>query len=176
MTGIPLLVLQTGMNEKHCMHCKSGISGHVAIYDPARIIYKWYLQQSWPAWKFRRIRLESYATPPLHQIRQNQAGGTGPSPFPWSSPAWLTWHISKSCCILIFTGQLAKSLCWQEFSISWCYRLRHLTDKWIGRNILQVESQSEWNNPKHWKAKHFIPFQRWEVAPLSNISNLICQV
>ncbi len=48
-------------------------------------------------------------------------------------------------------------------------------DKWIGRNLLKVKSQSELNNPKHWNAKHFIPFQAWEVAPWSNIySNLIC--
>ena len=76
----------------------------------------------------------------------------------------IVWE--KSCCILTFTGQLAKSLCWLEFLISWCYRLLHPMDKWIGRNILKEERQSEKNNPEHWKAKHVLPFQRWEVAPL----------
>ena len=32
----------------------------------------------------------------------------------------------KSWCILTFTGQVLKSLCWLEFSISWCYRQQYL--------------------------------------------------
>jgi hypothetical protein len=32
-------------------------------------------------------------------------------------------------------------------------------DEWIGRNILKIESELEYNNPKHWAAKHVLPFQ-----------------
>jgi hypothetical protein len=36
---------------------------------------------------------------------------------------------------------------------------RHATDEWIGRNILKIESELEYNNPKHWTAKRILPFQ-----------------
>ena len=36
-------------------------------------------------------------------------------------------------------------------------------DERIGRNILKIGRQSEYNNPKQWKAKHVLPFQWWEI-------------
>jgi hypothetical protein len=47
--------------------------------------------------------------------------------------------------------------------------LQHPLDKRIGSNILKAESKSEQNNPKHWRAKYFLPFQRWEVALLFKV-------
>jgi hypothetical protein len=37
------------------------------------------------------------------------------------------------------------------------------SNRWmVGRNILKIESGLEFNNPKHWAAKHVLPFQGWE--------------
>jgi hypothetical protein len=41
--------------------------------------------------------------------------------------------------------------------------LRRPTELWIGRNIPEIESQSENDNLKHWIAKDALPFQGWEV-------------
>ena len=70
---------------------------------------------------------------------------------------YIYWPVGK---VIVLTRIL------DQLMATWCCRLQHPMDKWIGRNILKVESQSESNNPKHWKAKHFIPFWRWELAPL----------
>ncbi len=67
-----------------------------------------------------------------------------------------------SCVIHTFPDELLKLLWWLHFSISSCYRFRHPMDKWIGRNILKTQSGLEYNNPKHWPAKHVMPFQGWE--------------
>ena len=37
--------------------------------------------------------------------------------------------------------------------------MQNQKDEWIGRNILKINSQSENNNQKHWKAKRAMPFQ-----------------
>ncbi len=43
-------------------------------------------------------------------------------------------------------------------------QVKYPTDECIGRNILKLESQSEYNNPKHWTAIYVLPIQRWEVT------------
>ena len=67
------------------------------------------------------------------------------------------WICSKLtfCCLVVEVI---------EFAIRWCERLLCPTDLWICRNILEIESQKENNNQKHWTAKYVLPFQWWQVA------------
>ncbi len=65
--------------------------------------------------------------------------------------------------ILKVPYELLKELWWLESLITWCDRLLYPMDKWIGRNILKLESQSENNYPKHWIAIYVLPTQQWEV-------------
>ncbi len=71
----------------------------------------------------------------------------------------------RSLGIFIVPYEMLKWLCWLEFLITWCYRLRYPTDEGIGRNILRLESQSEYNNQKHRTAIYVLPFQRQDVEP-----------
>ena len=69
------------------------------------------------------------------------------------------WICSKlTCCCLVVEVI--------EFAICWCERLLGPTDLWICRNILEIESQKENNNQKHWTVKYVLPFQWLQVAPL----------
>ena len=69
------------------------------------------------------------------------------------------WICSKlTCCCLVVEVI--------EFAICWCERLLCPTDLWICRNILEIESQKENNNQKHWTVKYVLPFQWLQVAPL----------
>ena len=67
------------------------------------------------------------------------------------------WICSKLtfCCLVVEVI---------EFAISWCERLLCPTDLWICRNILEIESQKENNNQKHWTVKYVLPFQWLQVA------------
>ena len=67
------------------------------------------------------------------------------------------WICSKlTCCCLVVEVI--------EFAIRWCERLLCPTDLWICRNILEIESQKENNNQKHWTVKYVLPFQWLQVA------------
>ncbi len=74
-----------------------------------------------------------------------------------------------SCCLHAFPKELLKQLCCLKLSISWCYWFRHPMDEWIGRNILKIEIELEYNNPKHLAAKHVLPFQGWEFNTWSEL-------
>ena len=75
-------------------------------------------------------------------------------------------YIMKQWICSIFT------FCWLDvegikITISWCEILlcpTTPTDQWICRNVLEIESQTEYNNQKHWTAKHVLPFQWWHVT------------
>jgi hypothetical protein len=76
----------------------------------------------------------------------------------------------KICSILTFCWLVVEVI---ESAISWCERLLCPTDQWICRNVLEIESKTEYNNQKHWTAKHVLPFKWWQVAPyLLNRYNL----
>ena len=64
-----------------------------------------------------------------------------------------------SCSILTLPNELFTCSHWVEFLISWLDWLQNQKDERIGRNILKIDSQSETNNQKHWKAKRVMPFQ-----------------
>ncbi len=40
-----------------------------------------------------------------------------------------------------------------------------ISDGWIGRNIIKLDSELECNDPKHWTAIYVLPIQRWDVKP-----------
>ena len=67
------------------------------------------------------------------------------------------WICSKLTCWCLVVEVI-------EIAICWCERLLCPTDLWICRNILEIESQKENNNQKHWTAKYVLPFQWWQGA------------
>ena len=78
-----------------------------------------------------------------------------------------------SCGIHTFPEELLKRLGWPKFSISSCHRFRHPMDEWIGRSILKIESELEYNNPTHWAAKHDLPLQGWEFNTWSALIGFV---